>query len=115
MVERIGHPEPIELGNFASGERPDPLVYGFLDYTGEPIDITGATIEFFIQYEDEDPVAGTGATAIASGSDFEGQYAWTDTDMAVPGHYQGMMWMSKDEVVFASPPIKWYVYQGVRS
>ena len=119
MVEIYGQPTEQFLGNFASGERVDPVLYDFLSATGSAIDLSGGTITFDISRDDAVAVVGTGVTSIIEGgtvgTDNRGSYAWALVDMSLPGHYVAQFWVTKGVLVYASEKIKWYVYAGIKT
>lgn len=121
--EELGHPEPIQLGNFYAGEIPDPILYEFQNYDGSTKDLSAATsVEFEIELDGGAAAAGAGTAELVpsnelpAGETVQGwvRYAFATADMTAPGHYEALFWVTTPSNEFASKKIVWYVQNGPR-
>lgn len=120
-AEELGHPEPIQLGNFYANEVPDPILYQFQNYDGTTKDLASATDVSFVVEKDGGAGALAGGTAelvpsneLPAGETIQGwvRYSWVVADMAFPGHYEALFWVTTPTNRFASKLITWYVGDG---
>ena len=95
------------IGPFVAGERPDPLVYEFLDADGAPIDLTGYSAQFGYAELWGSPAALRNATVDGSTVVYE----WTAADLATPGRYRGELWAADADgtPTYASVALRWDV------
>jgi hypothetical protein len=110
-VVTIGEKEYIDLANMARGELPDPLLYTYKYADGSLIDISGGTPTFHIQ--EVSGIAVSHVAVIGAGTDGVIKYTWQTPDFTIAGHYEGQFWVTVGTRVYASPVIRWYVYEGV--
>jgi len=123
MAEELGHPEPIQLGNFYAGEIPDPVLYQFQNYDYSTKDLSAATaVEFEIEKDGGTAAAGAGTAELVptnelpTGETVQGyvRYAFVAADMAAAGHYEALFWVTTPSNEWASKKIVWYVQDGPR-
>jgi hypothetical protein len=114
--EQLGRPTEIVLGNFAEGEVPDPVEYEYLDWEGNPIDVSASdTFYFDISLDGGTPFHGSGTADAVPGEPSKVAYAWHEDDMA-SGHYEAMFWaITGTTLKRASVKILWWVGPGVKA
>lgn len=110
----MAHNPEIDLGFFAAGEIPPDLRHQFLDFNGDPVDLTGfTTLSMQVEvhpvgtgpYGDGPKILTTPAQGIVT-------YSWSATDMAEPGSYRAQLWASDGTKRYASDVIIYTVYDG---
>lgn len=77
--------DTVDLGSFADGEVPEPLVYAFLDAAGDPIDLTGYTATFSLKVGDAD--AQTLPATVSTPLEGEVTHTWLDGELERQGSY----------------------------
>jgi len=92
---------------YVVGEKPAPLVYQYLDSTGQPISIAGWVAEFHVKER-------FGSPSVFSASIFDGpsgkvQHVWTGSEFSTPGEYYAQFWVGNDTYRYASTLIKFKV------
>lgn len=92
---------------YVMGEKPAPLVYAFLDASGNPIDVTGWAAEFHIQERFGSPIVLT--ASIASGASGQVEHVWTGLEFPTPGKYTGQFWVGNGTFLYASTAIYFHV------
>lgn len=106
----------INLGAFAAGEIPGPLLHTFLDKNGAAIDIDGWTVlGFFAESAGEEMLMGNNPT-ISDGPGGKVMYIWHPNDMQIAGEYTGLLWvqnaLSGPSLRLASDRFVWTVEDG---
>lgn len=123
MAEEVGHPEPIQLGNFYVGEVPDPVLYEFQNYDGSTKNLaTASAVEFQIEKDGGTATDGAGTAELVpsnelpAGETVQGfvRYAFAAADLAAAGHYEALFWVTAPGNEWASKKIVWYVQDGPR-
>lgn len=110
-------PVKIELGAFAAGEIPPPLVHAYTDFDGNVVDLTGfITLAFNVEATPAvtGPL-GDGAIAFFATDPTLGkvEYTWSSTDMAEPATYLAQMWVYNGSTGrYASDTFVYLVYDG---
>jgi hypothetical protein len=108
-------PTKVELGAFAQGEVPPPLVVTFTDFDSNVVDLTGfASLQTNIQEEignNQNPL-GTGTTVLTDAVGGEVTYTWVRDDMADTGEYEAQVWVNNGTNYFASDLYTYSVYDG---
>lgn len=103
------------IGPYTQGEIPGSIEVTFLDYVGEPIPITGYTVEW--RYRKAEAALAT--TSVRTGSVVDGpngiaDYTWVDADLDDPGYYYGQMWVySGTTVRYASEVFAFHIKEAV--
>ncbi len=111
----MAQPTTSELGAFAQGEVPPPLVITFRDFLKNPVDLTGfGNIQMNIE---EELGAGTGTLGLgtvtltdAPNGVFE--YEWVRADMELIGEFTAQGWVNNGTLYFASDLYTYTVYDG---
>lgn len=106
----------VELGNFQTGEVPDPILYEYQKYDGTVLDLTGATVTFFITPCIVGQTAGPGAgpALLVDGPTGLVSYSWdAATDLLVAGKYLGQFTATKGGNVYISHKIAWAVFTSL--
>lgn len=110
----MASPTKIDLGAFAEGEIPPPLAHQYLDFDGNPVNLTGfATLQMNI--EAVPPVTatlGTGTITVTDAANGIVQYTWVGDDMAEASGYTAQMWVSNGTNKYASDLVTYTVYDG---
>jgi hypothetical protein len=97
--------DEVQLGTYIVGEKPPPLVYQFLDSSGNPIDIsTGYVADFSVKEADGN--AFTGTATITGGTSGQVTYTWTGAEMPTAGRYTAYFWVGNGTTRLASIPIR---------
>lgn len=104
------------IGPYVVGEIPAPLEYQFLDYSGNPINLTGYTAKF--QWGERGNTAPfvnvvTANAIVTDAVNGKVTYTWIASDFAAPGPYAGMMWVGNGVQRYASVLITWTVCASV--
>jgi hypothetical protein len=110
-------PRKIDLGVYAAGEIPAPLVHVFKDADKVAIPITGWTRKGFrITGPDGAPTLGIGVYETSDGANGEVTYTWVSDDMQTFGAYSGVMWVqnapTNPTIRLASDLFVWEVYDA---
>lgn len=106
----MARPRTINLGVFAAGELPYPVVHRFT-VDGGPIVLTDW--ECWTAIEGPDGLElGTGATMIVDASDGAVQYTWAQDDFQGIGKYRMLIWVDNSINRFASDLIIYETYDG---
>lgn len=102
-----------DLGVFAAGEVPFPLLHTYKDANGVEIDITGwtPTVQFEVT-EGSITGVGTGAVAIEDGPNGQVSYTWVHADMAEACKVSLIIWVEDGTNQLASDKFKYAVYDG---
>jgi hypothetical protein len=110
-----GIDEVVDLGNFQTGEVPDPLLYEYLKNDGTPLDISGGTVMFFIKpcLEGIAVAPGTGTSAIVVAPVGRVTYTWASTDMSTAAKYYGQFKVTKGGNIYISHKILWVVFTSL--
>ncbi len=114
MAAVIGVPTTIDLGNFATGEVPDQLIYGFNDYLDQPIDLDGAAVAFnILDCATGMQAAGAGTVDVFDGPNGQIRYTWVAADFDTPGMFRAQFVATKGGNTYKSDVIRFYVYPAV--
>lgn len=103
------------LGPYTEGEIPGTIQITFLDFAGDPIPITGYTIEWRIREANAD-ISTTQVLigAVADGPGGIGEYTWADGNLDTAGYYYGQMWAySGTSIRYASEVFSFHVRDAV--
>lgn len=113
---------PNSLGEFATGERPPPLVVTFKQrvvsdsgaVTETIIDITGMTAKWLMRANDA--AVTESAASITDGPGGKATYTWDDDDLSVAGLYTAEMWVGTAAgVKIASETLSWRVRPALKA
>lgn len=111
MAEPVTH----DLGAFAAGEIPPPLVLTFRDFNGSPVDLTTFTIRA-VNIESipaHDNLGEGQITVVGDPANGQLQYAWTANDMLETGEYILQAWVyNGSNQRYASDLYQYTVYDG---
>lgn len=110
-------PRKIDLGVYAAGEIPAPLIHTYKDRDKVVIPITGWTLKGFrITGPDGSPSLGVGVYKIEDGPNGAVRYTWISDDMQTIGAYSGVMWVqnapTSPTLRLASDLFVWEVYDA---
>ena len=110
-------PRKINLGVYAAGEIPAPLIHVYKDNQKVVIPITGWTLKGFrITGPDGAATLGEGSYTITDGVNGEVTYVWISDDMQTIGAYSGVMWVqnapTSPTIRLASDLFVWEVYDA---
>jgi hypothetical protein len=111
----MAQPTVKDLGAFAAGEVPPPLVVSFQDFEKNPVNLTGFT-NIAMNIEEELGVGegtlglGTVQVTDAPGGVFE--YTWVRADMITVGEYTAQGWVDNATSFYASDLYTYTVYDG---
>lgn len=108
----MANPKKINLGVYASGEIPFPLVHTFKDNDGIVIGLAGFTETAKAEGPDEDGTYGAGAVAITDEPGGEVTYTWVLGDFTDVGKYKMLLWVADGNNQLASDLITWEVFDG---
>jgi hypothetical protein len=97
--------QTIQLDEFVCGERPNPLVYQFLDSTRNPLDLSGYTCKF--EWREFDGPASILDAQVTDPTHGKVTYFWTGTEFLTPGHYRAQFWTGNSIQRYASWFILW--------
>lgn len=104
------HPR-VEIGPYSVGEIPQPLQITFVDFDGNPLDLTNFAVDFVIE-----SIGGTTPTDVGSGAATKPdagagvtQYAFIAADCLTAGRWRGQMWADNGTVRLASVEYWWDV------
>lgn len=103
----------IDLGTFAAGEIPPPILHTYRDFQRQPIPMSGWTIlGFFV----EGPVEAGGTMGWVDAAQGQVKYEWVEADMQTAGRFRGLMWvqnLTTDPTMrLASDQFEWTVVDG---
>lgn len=90
------HRHKTQIGPYTVGERPEPIRVTFLDFEGNPLDLTGYSVDFVIEAISgvaESNIGQGAASIVAPSANGVTQYAWIEADFLNPGRYRGQMWV----------------------
>lgn len=107
-------PTETALGAFAQGEVPPPLEITYLDFDGNPVDISSYNLHMNIEEDlgGVDPY-GTGVNAfVDTGADGKVTYTWVRADMADVGEFKAQGWAENGTNYYASDLYLYSVYDG---
>ena len=111
----MSQPTTSDLGAFAAGEVPPPLVVSFLDFDKNPVNLTGfSNLQMNIE-EELDQGAGTlGAGGVLLTDPTGGvlEYTWVRADMTIVGEYTAQAWVNDGVQFYASDLYTYTVYDG---
>lgn len=111
----MAEPTTSELGAFAAGEVPPPLVITYLDFNNNPVNLTGFTnLQMNIE-EELGTAAGTlgaGAIALTDAPNGVLEYTWVRADMIEIGEYTAQAWVDNGTNYYASDLYTYTVYDG---
>lgn len=102
----------INLGVFAAGEIPFPMVHTFRDNSGLAINLTGWSVSAKASGPDETGTYGSGGIVINNAVAGEVTYTWVVGDMTDIGKYEMLLWVTDGTNSLASDLITWQVYDG---
>ena len=103
-------PKKINLGVFASGELPFPVVHLF-KRNGLAVNLTGYTTFVLIEGPDTEVNYGQGVATITDAAAGEVTYEWVEGDMVDIGKYKALIWVD-GPFRHASDLIIYEVYDG---
>jgi hypothetical protein len=105
-----------ELGAFAEGAIPPPFEHTFLDFDGNPVDISAfGTLQMNIEAIPvvTGPLGGGSIGFTGDGTDGKVTYNWSTTDMAEGSDYSAQMWVSNGATQkYESDLLTYRVYDG---
>ena len=91
---------PIELGPFIAGEIPAPLSYSFTNADNEPLFIDSFVTKYQYKRLDGPGPVTVNATVDANTT----THIWGENEIAEPGIYEAVFWVSDQATRFASIP-----------
>lgn len=101
---------PVYIGEFVAGEKPEPVVVTFTDADGNPIPLTGDpgyTAVWRMSINGGDAIDQNAVVTSPDGG--ETTYTWDADDLLDPGHYRARMWVGNGTQRFASVEYAWDV------
>ncbi len=111
----MAQPATSELGAFAAGEVPPPLVITYLDFEKDPVDLTGfGNLQMNIDEElsaNSNPL-GTGFLTVTDPAGGVLSYTFVRDDMLDIGEYTAQGWVNNGTNYFASDLYTYTVYDG---
>lgn len=111
----MAQPTTSELGAFAAGEVPPPLVITFLDFNKNPVNLTGFT-NLQMNIEEELGLGagtlGSGTVTLTDATNGVFEYTWVRADMITVGEYTAQGWVDNATNFFASDLYTYTVYDG---
>lgn len=111
----MAQPVTKELGAFAAGEVPPPLVVTYLDFNENPVNLVGFTnLQVNIDEElgaNQNPL-GTGTITLTDAANGVLEYGWVRDDMLDIGEYTTQAWVNNGVNFFASDLYTYTVYDG---
>ncbi len=111
----MAEPTTSELGAFAAGEVPPPLVVTYLDFDENPVNLSGfGNLQVNIDEEldaAQNPL-GTGAVVLTDAPNGVLEYTWVRDDMLDIGEYTAQAWVNNGTNFFASDLYTYTVYDG---
>ncbi len=111
----MAEPTTSELGAFAAGEVPPPLVVTYLDFDEAPVNLSGfANLQANIDEElgsNQNPL-GTGTVVLTDAPNGVLEYTWVRDDMLDIGEYTAQLWVNNGTNFFASDLYTYTVYDG---
>lgn len=111
----MAQPTTSDLGAFAAGEVPPPLVVTFLDFNKNPVNLTGfASLQMNIEEELDQGAGtlGTGAVLLTDPAGGVFEYEWVRPDMTIVGEYTAQAWVNNGTQFYASDLYLYSVYDG---
>ncbi len=104
--------ESVELGSYVVGEVPPPLEYQFLDFDGNPINLTGfgtSTFQWadYVQGQFLNPVTDTATVTDAVTGRVT--HVWDGDEFDSPGDHAAQFFVNDGTVQYASLLIIWHV------
>ncbi len=108
-------PATSDLGAFAAGEVPPPLVVTYLDFNEDPVNLVGFTnLQVNIDEElgsNQNPL-GLGSVVLTDAANGVLEYTWVRDDMFDIGEYTAQAWVNNGSQFYASDLYTYTVYDG---